>query len=52
MCGVPDESDADDGAAHHFWAFILLRRAERKPEFNLEDLDQLAEAIAEFEATH
>jgi hypothetical protein len=49
---VPDESDADDGAEFHFWEFILRRRAAGLPEFDLEDLAQLAEAIDEFEATH
>ena len=47
-----DESTADDGAAHHFWAFILARRLARRPEFDLTDLAQLAQAIDEFEATH
>lgn len=49
---MADESAADDGAAHHFWAFILLRRLQRLPDFDLEDLAQLAAAVAEFEATH
>jgi hypothetical protein len=48
---VIDESAADDGAAHHFWEFILRRRLEREPEFDFEDLAQLAMAIAEFEAS-
>jgi hypothetical protein len=47
-----DESDADDGAIFKFWDFILERRRQRKPEFDLTDLAQLAEAIDEFEATH
>ncbi len=43
------EEEADDGAVHHFWRFILARRLLRKPEFDLTDLVQLAEAIREFE---
>jgi hypothetical protein len=46
---MSDESTADDGAAHRFWAFILLRRRRGLPEFNLDDLEQLTQAVAEFE---
>jgi hypothetical protein len=49
---MADESDADDGGIHAFWLFILARRRQRKPEFDLTDLAQLAEAVAEFEASH
>jgi hypothetical protein len=41
----------DDGAIHLFWAFIRARRARRDPDFDLEDLAQLRQAIAEFQAS-
>jgi hypothetical protein len=46
---MADESAADDRALHDFWRFIELRRAEHRPEFDLEDLAQLALAVDEFD---
>lgn len=42
-----DESAADDGAIFRFWDFIRDRRRRRLPDINLEDLEQLVEAVRE-----
>jgi hypothetical protein len=42
------EANADDGAIHRFWAFIIRRRA-RGQRFDLDDLDELRAAIDAFE---
>jgi len=45
-----DETQADDGAIFRFWDFVRDRRRRRLPAFDLDDVDQLVEAVREFEA--
>lgn len=49
MTDIETTEDGDDGAVHHFWAFIFRRMLERRPNFDLEDPAQLAAAVQEFE---
>jgi hypothetical protein len=49
-----DESTADDGAVHHFWAFIALLRLRRDPPpppfvFDLDDVANLIAAVKAFD---
>lgn len=44
-----NEAEADDGAIHRFWAFILLRRAAGQPA-DVENVVALLLLIIIFEA--
>jgi hypothetical protein len=48
MAGPVDESESDDGAMYRFWDYLALRRRLRKPDFDLEDLFQLLQAVNDF----
>ena len=45
---MADESAADDGAIHRFWAFIVARR-HAGATFDLDDVDELRAAVAVFD---
>jgi len=44
-----DESTADDGAMFAFWAFIERRRREGRPDFDLDNPDEVLEAVRQFD---
>jgi hypothetical protein len=45
---MADESTADDGAVHRFWAFIVAQRAAGVV-FDLDDLRQFHNAVDAFD---
>lgn len=44
------EELGDDEALYEFWAFIERRRANGRPDYDLDDVARFREALDEFEA--